>query len=160
MGETEIIDELRVIISRRTVRLPISHFLLKCVQGSTGSACTDPRTVSCSIRIRRHSSSFAEHDTRATRRNSCRQLSFAGQYLRNVTSNLQTFLGKDFHMKSGMKFLIESFYRSIVDGTPEPIPYREILLTARIMEAIFKSLSESVVEPTKLCVEEQAATIV
>jgi len=43
-------------------------------------------------------------------------------------------------MKSGMKYLIESFYRSIVDGTPVPIPYREILLTARIMDAIFAQL--------------------
>ena len=54
----------------------------------------------------------------------------AGQYLRNVTTNLQTFLGNDFQMKSGMKYLIESFYRSITDGTPEPIPnHPEILLT-------------------------------
>ena len=43
-------------------------------------------------------------------------------------------------MKSGMKFLIESFYRSIIDGTPEPIPYREIIVTSRIMEAIFSRL--------------------
>jgi len=36
--------------------------------------------------------------------------------------------------------LIESFYRSITQGTPVPIPYREILLTARIMDAIFEQL--------------------
>ena len=63
-------------------------------------------------------------------------------------------------MKSGMKFLIESFYRSILDGTPEPIPHREILLTARIMEAIFKSLIESVAEPTKDYVREHAAAVI
>jgi len=67
--------------------------------------------------------------------------------LRNVSVNLQTFLANDFHMKSGLKFLIESFYRSIIDGTPEPIPYREILLSARIMEAIFKDLGSSTVAP-------------
>jgi hypothetical protein len=43
-------------------------------------------------------------------------------------------------MKSGMKYLIESFYRSIIQDTPVPIPYREILLTARIMDAIFDQL--------------------
>ena len=43
-------------------------------------------------------------------------------------------------MKSGMKYLIEAFYRSIVEDTPVPIPYREILLTARIMDAIFAQL--------------------
>jgi hypothetical protein len=44
-------------------------------------------------------------------------------------------------MKSGMKYLIESFYRSIIEDTPPPIPYREILLTARIMDAIFAQLN-------------------
>jgi hypothetical protein len=39
-----------------------------------------------------------------------------------------------------MKYLIESFYRSILDGTPVPIPYREILLTARIMDSIFAQI--------------------
>ena len=39
-----------------------------------------------------------------------------------------------------MKYLIESFYRSIREDSPVPIPYREILLTSRIMEAIFNQL--------------------
>jgi hypothetical protein len=64
----------------------------------------------------------------------------AGQYLRNVRVNLQTFLGNDFQMKAGMKFLIESFYRCILDRKPDPIPYREILLTARVMDTIFCQL--------------------
>src|SRR5206468_9932277 len=65
---------------------------------------------------------------------------FAGQHLGNVARNARAFLARDFHMISGMKHLIESFYRSIVDGTPVPIPYREILLTARIMDTIFGQL--------------------
>jgi predicted dehydrogenase len=65
----------------------------------------------------------------------------AYQYLRNLITHLCAFLARDFHMKSGMKYLIESFYRSIVDGTPVPIPYREILLTARIMDGIFAQLN-------------------
>jgi hypothetical protein len=36
-----------------------------------------------------------------------------------------------------MKELIERFYNSIRLGDPLPIPYREILLTARIMDEIF-----------------------
>jgi hypothetical protein len=39
-----------------------------------------------------------------------------------------------------MKHLIESFYNSIREGAPVPIPYREILLTARIMDEIFNQL--------------------
>src|SRR5438132_5875536 len=66
---------------------------------------------------------------------------FAEQYLGNLMKNAKTFLAMDFYMNSGMKYLIESFYRSIIHGTPVPIPYREILLTARIMDAIFDQLS-------------------
>ena len=40
-------------------------------------------------------------------------------------------------MKAGMKCLIESFYQSIAQNEPPPIPYREILVTARIMDSIF-----------------------
>src|SRR3989475_972777 len=65
---------------------------------------------------------------------------FAEQHLGNLVTNVRTFLARDFHMKSCMKYLIEAFYRSIIQDTPVPIPYREILLTARIMDAIFDQL--------------------
>ena len=64
----------------------------------------------------------------------------AHQHLGNLRTNLRTFLRRDFHMKSGMKYLIESFYQSITEGTAAPIPPREILLTSRIMDAIFEQL--------------------
>ena len=48
------------------------------------------------------------------------------------------FVARDFHPKSGMKCLIESFYRSITDGAPLPIPYSEVMRTARIMDLIFE----------------------
>jgi len=41
-----------------------------------------------------------------------------------------------------MKYLIESFYQAIVNNSPVPIPYREIVLTAKIMDAIFLQLKE------------------
>ena len=66
---------------------------------------------------------------------------FAKQYLGNMSGNLRKFLARDFHMKSGMKFLIESFHRAITEGTPLPIPYREIVLTAKIMDDIFAQIA-------------------
>jgi hypothetical protein len=51
------------------------------------------------------------------------------------------FLARDFHPKSGMKYLIQQFYRSILENGSPPIPYREILLTARIMDCIFRQLA-------------------
>jgi hypothetical protein len=68
-------------------------------------------------------------------------MDFAKQDLSNAVTNVSRFLRRDFHMKSGMKFLIESFYRSIVEDQPVPIPYREIILTAHIMDQIFTQLN-------------------
>ena len=66
----------------------------------------------------------------------------AKQYLGNVATNLRAFVTRDLHMKSGMRYLIQSFYDSIIENAPAPIPYREILLTARIMDAIFVQMEE------------------
>jgi len=68
-------------------------------------------------------------------------LSLASQYAGNFATNVRTFLANDFHPKAGMMFLIDSFYRSIVENGPVPIPYREILLTARIMDSIFSQIN-------------------
>jgi len=65
---------------------------------------------------------------------------FARQHLKNVAMNVRAFLARELRMSAGMSYLIESFYRSINEGTPPPIPYREILLTARIMESIFDQI--------------------
>lgn len=69
------------------------------------------------------------------------QYDFAAQYAANSIKNIGRFLRNDFHMKSGMKFLIESFYRSVTDDTQPPIPYREIILTSKIMDSIFAQLN-------------------
>jgi hypothetical protein len=46
-----------------------------------------------------------------------------------------------------MKYLIEAFYKSIIEGEPLPIPYREILLTARMMDSIFVRLGQGIHAP-------------
>ena len=104
--------------------------------------------ASNSIKIARHCLSSAAIASRAMRRSFIPPLNLAVQQVGNVGTNLRKFLANDFHMKSGMKCLIESFYRSIVDDAPLPIPYREILLTSRIMDAIFEQLNaKNVVVP-------------
>ena len=71
-------------------------------------------------------------------------IAFARQHIGNLITNATTFLRRDFHMKSGMKHLIESFYRSISHGAAVPIPYREILRTVRLMDAIFEQVGRVV----------------
>ena len=46
------------------------------------------------------------------------------------------------HQDFGMKELIEQFYGCIRGERAVPIPYREILLTARIMDDVFRRLAE------------------
>src|SRR4030095_12469102 len=71
----------------------------------------------------------------------------ASQYLRNARHNIGRFLARDFHFEAGRKYLIEAFYRAIVEDAPLPITYREILLTARIMDAIFAQLLGGLASP-------------
>lgn len=66
---------------------------------------------------------------------------FARQYMSNFLHNARLFLKMDFHMDAGKRYLMEAFYRSITEDVPLPIPYREIVLTSRIMDAIFEQIS-------------------
>jgi predicted dehydrogenase len=139
-GESEIIDELRVIIcdaERATAYFTFSSQMRPAlhqfrIYGEKNGLILDQDQETL-IRLRgKMYVSYAEKFIPP--------ISFAMQYLGNLRTNLRTFLARDFHMKSGMKYLIESFYQSIVEGTPVPIPYREILLTTQIMDAIFEQL--------------------
>jgi predicted dehydrogenase len=70
---------------------------------------------------------------------------FARQYVGSLARNVSRFARNDFHLPNdaGLFALIESFYCSVTDDTPLPIPYREILLTARIMDAAFLQLGNA-----------------
>ena len=146
MGETEIVDELRVIVSAS--------------QGTTAYF-----TFSSQMRPSLHqfriygpkNGLILDQDNETlirlpgTRRKSYLEqfvppLNFAGQYISNLKGNVRKFLARDFHMKSGMKYLIENFYRSIIENREPPIPYHEILRTSRIMESIFDQLRERPLE--------------
>lgn len=140
LGENEIIDELRVIISEQErttayftfssqMRPSLHQFRLYGVRNAL-ILDQDNETL---IRLRgKRFTSYAEQFVPP--------LIFAKQYLSNFTHNLRLFLKRDFHQKSGMQFLIREFYRSIVEDRPPPVPYREILLTAGIMDSIFRQL--------------------
>jgi len=140
LGEREIVDELRVIISedeRTTAYFTFSSQMRPSIHqfriyGPRNGLVLDQ-----------------DHETLLTLRGArfksygdkfIPPLAMARQHVANFVTNAKTFLNRDFQMKSGMKYLIESFYRSIVEDRPAPIPYREILLTAQIMDDIFRQL--------------------
>lgn len=143
LGETDLVDELRVIISedggRTTAYFTFSSQMRPQlhqfrIYGPANGLIVDQDNEAV---IRLRGAKFKSYADKFIP-----SLSFASQYVRNFAKNSQAFLRNDFHMKSGMKNLIESFYRSIVDGTPGPIPYREIMLTTHIMDAIFAQLCQ------------------
>jgi len=149
MGETEIVDELRVIISendRTTAYFTFSSQMRPLlhqfrVYGPKNGFILDQDQETL-IKLRgARLKSYAEKFVPP--------LLLARQYFGNFNTNLRTFMARDFQMKSGMKFLIESFYKSIADGDPLPISYREILLTARIMDSIFAQLNAQLNAPLK-----------
>ena len=64
----------------------------------------------------------------------------AREYFRNLRLNITNFIRQRLYQDFGMKELIERFYNSIRTGGKPPIPYREIILTARIMDEIFAQI--------------------
>jgi hypothetical protein len=65
------------------------------------------------------------------------------EHLRNARLNIINFLRRRLYQDFGMKELIERFYDSVRKGSPVPIPYRQIILTARIMDEIFAQVYPS-----------------
>jgi predicted dehydrogenase len=140
IGETEIIDELRVMIcegERTTAYFTFSSQMRPSlhefrIYGPKNGLILD-QDHEILLRLRgtkfKH---YADHFIPP--------VLFAKQHLGNLVKNAKLFLARDFHMDSGMHYLIESFYRSIRDNSPPPIPYRDILLTARIMDTVFDQL--------------------
>jgi len=153
MGETEIVDELRVIIAEEgrtsayftfSSQMRPSLHQFRIYGTENGLILDHDQETLIKLRGARFKSYAEKFVPPAV---------FAKQYLGNLSANLKTFLARDFHMKSGMKYLIESFYRAITEDAPLPISYREILLTAQIMDAIFVQLNagepnESLTETT------------
>jgi predicted dehydrogenase len=140
IGETEIVDELRVIISeeeRTTAYFTFSSQMkpsiheLRVYGPKNGLALDQDHDILLKLRGDKYKS-YADKFVPPAQ--------FAKQNLDNLLTNVRLFLSNDFHMDSGMKHLIESFYNSIREGAPVPIPYREILLTTRIMDEIFNQL--------------------
>jgi hypothetical protein len=140
IGESDIIDELRVIVSdeqKTTAYFTFSSQMKPSLQEfrifgpKNGLSLDQNHEILLRLRGTKFKS-YADHFVPP--------VLFAKQNIENLSRNVRSFLARDFHMDSGMKYLIESFYSSIRQDTPVPIPYRQILLTARIMDAIFDEI--------------------
>lgn len=140
-GEKQIVDELRVIVrehSGATAYFTFSSQMRPSLHqfrifGPTNGLLLDQDNETLiKLNGKRHKSYLEQF---------LPPVALAMQCIGNIMHNAKLFARSDFHSKAGMKYLIESFYRSIKHDSPVPIPYREILLTSRIMDTIFKQVS-------------------
>jgi predicted dehydrogenase len=140
LGGEEVLDELRVLIRDKAgttaffcfstqIRPPLNDLRI-C--GSANSIVVNHLSGSL---IRNKNRSYKSYLTYFVP-----PLQAAREHLRNARLNMVDFFRRRLYQDFGMKELIERFYNSIRRGDPAPIPYREIILTARIMDEIFAQI--------------------
>src|SRR5947208_5677250 len=130
VGAEEVMDELRVMIRDKSGTTAFFCFSTQIrglnqlrVHGPSHSLTADIITGSL---IRQGTLSYKSY------------LSYfvppvknAFEHFRSARLNIINFLRRRLYQDFGMKELIERFYNSVQKGSPVPIPYREIILTAR-----------------------------
>jgi predicted dehydrogenase len=65
----------------------------------------------------------------------------AKQYAQAGTRNARKFAKNEFHFFSGLNYLFRHYYEAIHNGTPPPIPYKDILRVSKWMDDIFAQTS-------------------
>jgi predicted dehydrogenase len=137
LGGQEVLDELRVSLRDGQGTTAFFCFSTQIKPGLNCLRICGPKN---SIKVDNSSGSIIFH--RAGSHKSylayfVPPLENARQHLRNARVNIVDFLRGRLHQDFGMKELMEQFYASIRQKSPPPLPGREIILTARIMDEIF-----------------------
>jgi len=139
LGAEQVLDELRVMIRDRsgttaffcfsTQIKGLNHFR---IHGPAKSLTADIITGTL---IRSDNRSYKSYLTYFIP-----PLKNAREHFRNARRNVVNFVRRRLYQDFGMKELVERFYNSIRLNAPPPIPYREIILTVRIMDEIFSQV--------------------
>lgn len=131
----DILDELRVMILAGRVSAyltfcsharPIGHFLR--VYGTRNSVCADYRLRTMLV------------EPSQTVPTSLGRLlppfQSSGRLFRAASHNVCEFAASRFHFFAGLSRLLSAFYHSILEDTPVPISYAEILRVSELMDQI------------------------
>ncbi|HTE87592.1 MAG TPA: Gfo/Idh/MocA family oxidoreductase [Terriglobales bacterium] len=142
LGAQEVLDELRVLMRDTSGTTAFFCFSTQVrglnqlrVYGPAGSVTADIITGSFVRNINRSYKSYLTYFIPPLRN--------AREHFRNASRNIINFARRRLYQDFGMKELIERFYNSIRLGSEPPIPYREIILTARVMDEIFAQIYPS-----------------
>jgi len=135
----EVLDELRVLIRDKNGTTAFFCFSTQIkgvnqlrVFGPSGSITADIITGTA---VRRSSRAYKSYLTYFIP-----PVKDANEYLRNAAFSASNFIRRRLYQDFGMKELVERFYRSIQREIAVPIPYREIILVARLMDRIFQQV--------------------
>ena len=139
LGGDEVLDELRVLIRDKKGMTAFFCFSTQIrglnrlrVFGPAGSVSADIITGSLVRKKARSYKSYLAYFVPPFK-NAC-------EHLRNARVNVANFLRRRLYQDFGMTELIRRFYDSVRKGALPPIPYREIFLTARIMDEVFAQI--------------------
>ena len=139
LGAPEVLDELRVLIRDKSGTTAFFCFSTQIkglnelrIYGPEGSIVVDHISGAVIRSKYRSCKSYLTYFVPPLRA--------AREHLRNARINITNFVRQRLYQDFGMKELIERFYNSIRSGSPPPIPFREIILTARIMDEIFAQI--------------------
>ena len=140
IGESGIIDELRVIITdsqRTTAYFTFSSQISPAlhqfkVYGPVNSLIADHEHQTL-IKVQRKSYKSYLNQFIPPFEN-------ARQYAVNGSRNIRRFLKSEFHAEAGLYNLLRAFYRSVSENSPLPISYKDILLTSQIMNDVFRQI--------------------
>jgi len=139
LGAKEVLDELRVLIRDKSDTTALFCFSTQVknlnqlrIYGPSGSITAD---IIAGTVVRKENRAYKSYLTYFLP-----PLKDAREYLRNASVNVINFVRQRLHQDFGMKELIQRFYQSIQGETPVPVPYREIILTARLMDQIFAQI--------------------
>jgi predicted dehydrogenase len=137
LGGQEVLDELRVLIRDKNGTTAFFSFSTQIKPGLNQLRVCGPKN---SLLVDLSSGSLIRHESRSSKSYLTYfvpPLRQAREHLRNARKNFTNFVRGRLYQDSGMKELIACFYQAINGRSPLPIPYREILLTARIMDEVF-----------------------
>ena len=137
LGQEDLLDEVRVLIRDKCETTAFFCFTTQVRPGVNQLRIYGNAN---SILVDHGSGTIIRYKTRAAKSYLTYflpPLHNGAEYFRNACSNMASFVRRKLYQDAGMKELIARFYESVQTGGKPPIPYREIVLTARMMDEVF-----------------------
>lgn len=143
MGGQDVLDELRVMLRDRNGTTANFCFSTQIKPGLNQLRLYGPGN---SVVVDLTSGSVIVHQGRSFKSYLtylAPPLLTAREHLRNGWHNLVGIARQRIYQDAGMTELVRRCHAAVVSGGPPPIPYREVLLTARIMDVVFAQMRDT-----------------